>query len=173
MAFGGYGAPTIRYARIYGTDALMAGFEGALLLDHRFAIGLFGRGVASDVQGPDSSTGDRSRLNVGYGGMALHYNFVGNDPIYLSVGALIGAGAISFCKYLDHRWEIECDKDTLDPSVFFVAEPEVKVHVNLTRWMRVGAGVSYRLTAGAASRGVGDDDLRGPSAGLELGFGWL
>ena len=51
---------------------------------------------------------------------------------------------------------------------FFVAEPEANLLVNLTRHLRLTAGVGYRLIGGARSA---DDRLRGVSGGVALQIG--
>ena len=51
---------------------------------------------------------------------------------------------------------------------YFIAVPQVDALVNLTRWMRLAAGVGYRLIGGAD---LLDDDLRGISGSIALQFG--
>ena len=51
---------------------------------------------------------------------------------------------------------------------FFIAEPEANLLVNLTRRLRLTAGVGYRLIGGARSA---DDRLRGVSGSLALQIG--
>jgi hypothetical protein len=52
--------------------------------------------------------------------------------------------------------------------VFLVAEPQANVLLTLTGWMRLDAGVSYRLISGAS---LLDDRLGGVSGTIAVRFG--
>jgi hypothetical protein len=54
--------------------------------------------------------------------------------------------------------------------LLFVIEPEIGVGVNITPWMQIGAGVSYRYLNGLQVMGLGSKDLRGGTANLHLLF---
>ena len=45
-------------------------------------------------------------------------------------------------------WECDDDTYTLDTDGFFVVEPGVRAEINLFKFMRLNAGVSYRYAAG-------------------------
>ena len=72
-----------------------------------------------------------------------------------------------------HRILVTSPFLTADPRLrvnesYFIAEPQVNGLVNLTRWMRLEAGVGYRLIGGAD---LLDDALRGISGSIALQFG--
>ena len=50
----------------------------------------------------------------------------------------------------------------------FIAEPQVNALLSLTKWMRLDAGVGYRLIGGADLLG---DDLRGISGSIAVQIG--
>ncbi len=52
--------------------------------------------------------------------------------------------------------------------LLFVIEPELGVGVNITPWMQVGAGVSYRYLNGLQVLGLGSEELRGGTANLHV-----
>jgi hypothetical protein len=52
-------------------------------------------------------------------------------------------------------------------------EPLLGVHVNFTRWMRMGVDAGYRLTSGIGKFGFTGSDFNGVSLGGNIGFGWF
>ncbi len=172
IEYGGYGGVDVRWSRIAGNDALLVGGEGALLLDHRLAIGIGGFGLANLIPSPRSSNGNRSYLGLGYGGLVMRHNFVNERLVYLSVGTLVGAGGVGFFEVVDD-YEYKYDEDEFDEDPFFIVEPSLGLHLNVTEWMRVGASISYRFTKGIDCEGLTDHDFRGPTAGGHVQFGWF
>jgi hypothetical protein len=169
--FGGYGGLTVQGSEIADGWGLLLGGEAGLLLDHRFAIGIGGHGLASRVEGPRFSDGARSVLGFGYGGVALRYQIVGKGPVYVSLGTLVGAGAIALFEEVDDEWEFHESEQSING--FLVIEPSLQVHANLTRWMRLGLDGSYRFVHGVNSYGYQERDIRGFAFGGHLQFGWF
>ncbi len=63
---------------------------------------------------------------------------------------------------------------TLDTSrtsrLLFVLEPEIGFGINISSWMQIAAGVSYRYLNGLQVLGLSSEDLRGGTANLHLLF---
>ena len=165
---GGYGALGVRYAHINGEDGVLTGIEGALLLDHRFAIGFAGYGWSNQQQVSSSNFVEQPYLHFGYGGLLLRYHvYIPNSPVYVSAAALVGAGAVG----LTSTWDGDLYRENTD--TFFIFEPQLGAHVNFTRWMRMGVDVGYRLTSGISKFGFTESDFNGVSIGGNIGFGWF
>lgn len=131
-----------KFTKMNGEFANLFGIYGGWLINHQFMIGVGGYGRTTDV----------SRHQMGYGGFVLEYYINPNRLWNVSVKGLLGAGSSSY------EWD----------NPFFVAEPEVKMTLNLTQWMRLGGGVGYRFVAGAPWH---DHDLSGVTASVDLKFG--
>ena len=172
MTVGGYGGVAVKYTSVADTQALLVGGEGAVLVAHTLALGGAGYGLVTIVRGPRTEDGDLTRLHFGYGGPVIHFNFMQDEPVYLSVGALIGAGGFALARE-DYPGDIEYEEEDVESNGFFVAEPQVSVHANLTRFLRVGLDASYRYTYGVTLRGLRDSDFRGLAAGAHVEFGWF
>ena len=56
---------------------------------------------------------------------------------------------------------------------FFYIEPEINGYVNVTKWCRIGAGISYRFVQGAKKDEFSDRDLRNVGATCFAEFGWF
>jgi len=52
-------------------------------------------------------------------------------------------------------------------------EPQVGAHVNITRWLRLGAVAGYRVVSGMDTKGLSDSDLAGPTVGGQIQAGWF
>ncbi len=168
---GGYGGPSISYTRVLDSHGILVGGEAALLVDHRLAIGGAGYGLVNRVRGPDAPDGTESRLQLGYGGLLFRYHVLTGTLVYFSAGTLIGAGGVAFTEYDGMDWDE--DDDDHDENSFFVIEPALGVHMNLTRWARLSLNAAYRVVNGVETRGLDDSDISGPSFGASIQFGWL
>lgn len=165
---GGYGAVAIQYARINGTNGVLTGAEGALLLDHRLAIGIAGYGWGNQDRLPASQLPDRPYMHFGYGGLLMRYHFYIPDcPVYFSAAALVGGGVVGLTEF----WDSQLYRENTDG--FFIFEPQIGVHVNFTRWMRMGLDAGYRLTSGVGKFGFTESNFNGLSLGGNIGFGWF
>ena len=132
----------VRFSELNGDFTNFVGLYGGWLINHRFLLGVGGYGKTSGV--------DRSQM--GYGGLVLEY-FIRPERLWNpSVKMLVGGGAISW------NWT--------DP--FFVAEPEVKMNLNLSRRWRLAFGGGYRFVGGAPGR---DGALSGFLADVAIKFG--
>jgi hypothetical protein len=170
----GYGGVSVFASRTMGQNVAYVGGEAAVLLGHRLAIGIAGHGLASQVAGPDDFFGVPQQLSFGYGGFLLRYSFLSKWPCYFTIGTLVGAGGVAYTPEWTSDWS---GRRHVEADPVFVFEPSIGGHLNLTRWMRVGAQVSYRLVTGMSeSSSVArprDSDLSGLAYGGHLQFGWL
>ena len=165
---GGYGGASVMYSRIAGNDGVLVGGEGAVLIDHRLALGGAGYGWTREAQGPVDMDGVPRDLEVGYGGFMVRYSVITGSLVYGSLGALVGGGAVAL-----HR---DSEDDAIDSSStddFFVFEPQLSVQVNLLSWMRIGLQGGYRITSGVSSFGYSEADINGLTLGGTLQFGRL
>lgn len=130
--------PEVKITSLDGQFGSLAGARFGLMLDHKFMIGVGGFGVTSPAF-----------LPMGYGGVVVEYLPFSDRVTHVSFGALVGGGGLS----------------TLS---FAVVEPEVRLNVNVNKWLRLGIGGGYRFIAGG---GFADSVLRGPTMTFSLGFG--
>jgi hypothetical protein len=170
-AVGGYGGLTAAYTRMLDRDGALVGFEGALLLAHRLSLGVAAFGFSRDPAGPPALDGSKREFGAGYGGFVIRYSPWINLPVYPAFGVLLGGGAAVL-----HREDFGHDSEHDDDAQadgFFVAQPEVTLHANLTRWMRLGVNAGYRVTSGVSRFGLKESDLNGVVLGGHIQFGWI
>lgn len=113
---------------------------------------------------------------MGYGGLILEGIIASNKLVHLTVGSLIGAGAVTYGYQWSHSWDWWDHDDweyghRWNPDVFFVVEPEVNLILNVARFFRIGIGASYRYITETNREWISDGDLSGFSGVLTFKFG--
>lgn len=177
---GGFGGVVTKMTAIQGEMGLMVGGYGGWLIDHRLMIGGGGYGLASSIRARGEAeeayamNGERLYVEFGYGGVMLEYILAPHRLVHVNVQALVGAGGVNYRE----DWYDDFLDDNADhhrhgrTEALFVVEPAVNVELNLTEWMRLSAGASYRFVNGIDElRGIEDKDLSGASGQLSLKFG--
>ncbi len=165
----GYFSPVVKFSSVHDDLGVFVGARGGLIVNHSFAIGFGGYGLASYVEALNRGPLGERYMEMGYGGLDIEYIINPNDLVHFSVGTLIGAGGILFndrsqgSEYWDER----------DPDVdaFFIAEPTVNVDLNVTTFLKTSLGASYRLVSGLRSDVSNNAELSGFSAMLSIRVG--
>jgi len=172
ISHGGYGAVTMGYTQMDGKDAWIVGGRAAWIIDHGFALGVGGYGLTNDIVLDDwYSADERMSLIVGYGGLLLEPIFFAREPVHFCVPVLVGAGGVSTAPRSYWTHDNVWDPEVYHNDVIFVFEPGIEIELNLTRFMRLSAGGSYRLTSPVDLPDMADDILNGPAATFSLKFG--
>lgn len=171
ISHGGYGGVTMGFTQINDKDAWMVGGRAAWIIDHSFALGFAGYGIANDIPVyNDWNNDEQLSLIVGYGGLLLEPIFFAREPVHFTVPVLIAGGAVSMAPEdywnTTHHWDPSYKND-----VIFVFEPGIEIELNLTRFMRLSGGASYRLTSEVDLPGMDSDILEGWATTLSLKFG--
>jgi hypothetical protein len=123
--------------------------------------------------------GDYRYFHMFYGGPMIGFHFNQKELINYSLTSTLGGGALIYAD-----WNSSSDSNSQqqnqneeavvkDPEYFFVAEPTFLVHVNVTKWFRLAAGISYRYTNGLNNQEISDDDFRRFSFVVASEFGWF
>lgn len=168
---GGYGSVDVAYSRMFGQDGALVGLQGALLLDHRLSLGLAGYGWTNSQSAPPATDGTPQRFETGYGGATVRYSIYMSDlPVYFTVGALVGGGAVSMVDD-EKDGDFDFDDSSHDEDVFAVIQPDVTLHANLTPWLRLGLTAGYRFTSGVDRHGYEESDINGFLVGGQVQFG--
>jgi hypothetical protein len=183
-SIGVYAGIGTSYTHMLHRDGVVANAELALLIDHSLAIGLGGGVFSRTPQGPDNVFGEPREYAASYGGLVLRYAVYAEDlPVYASLGVLLGGGAVAL---YEERYGSELgngddfDDDDFDDDhhggevkPFLVAQPELFLHVNATRWLRFGVGGGYRFASAVKDFGFEAKDTGGVVLGGNIQLGWL
>ena len=147
----------------------MVGFRAGWVINHSFSIGFGGHGFFNDL---DDGLDERTALTGGYGGLILEPIILPRSPVHISVPVLLGFGGIAALEeYPDFDSDPWGNYDYRDSDVYFVLEPGINMELSIVKFMRIGLGVSYRLTEDISLEDVNKRALNGFSGGLTLKFG--
>ncbi|MBN1819458.1 MAG: hypothetical protein JW833_02010 [Prolixibacteraceae bacterium] len=168
---GGYGAFTFGYSQIDGKDAFVTGARGAFIVDHSFAIGIGGYGFVNDLSYKEILTGYDSYVGLagGYGGIFIEPIIGSRMPVHVSFPVLFGIGGVALVDDTDW-WNNHYSYDD-EADVYLVIEPSAEVELNLTKFFRAAAYVSYRYTSDVELTSTDPEVLRGWNMGLTFKLG--
>ena len=168
-AIGGYGAISNKFTRINGSFASMGGIYGGVYINHALTIGLSGTALNNNLRVPEQySKAPSKSMSYFYGQVGLFTEYVLASSKTVHVAAQLTAGPGVVAQY--NRLEIDDDK-YYGSNVFTVVEPGINAEVNLFKWMRLTAGVSYRQTFNSKVPGMSDKNLSGMTMAFGLKFG--
>ena len=148
VTFGGYGGPKVAYSSFDGKDIWLVGGRGGVIINHSLVLGGAGYGIVNSPIYTNFThrdlTYDEAYLQGGYGGFIIEGIIWPKKIVHISVPVLIGAGGIMFTdqRYPDEHSDFQ--NHVIVHNAFFVVEPGVEVELNVVRFMRLTAGVSYR-----------------------------
>jgi hypothetical protein len=177
---GAHGGIGVAYTHMLHRDGAVVDISGAILVDHRLSLGLAGYVFTRSPNGPPFGIVPREYQTV-YGGFLIRYAFFGNFPLYASVGALIGGGTLALVEDFDREYDSTdyhhdhdgWDSHGSDFRGYFVAQPDVSLHINATRWLRFTATGGYRFATAANDFGYDSLAMSGAVVGGKLEFGWF
>lgn len=173
----GFGGPFMTTTEINGNRSYFVGGRGAAIFNRTFILGGGGCGLVHPTSRTDLTgiqyNGDKKYVHMGYGGLLVGVNLLQQNIINFSATSLIGAGGLAYSEHYDDDEEGQHNDESVDAEEFFVCEPTLMLHLNVTQWMRVGAGMSYRYTNGIHTQDLSDSDFRNWSTVFAVDFGWF
>jgi hypothetical protein len=170
-------SPDFAWTRIESKDAFLAGVSGGIIINHSFSVGLAGYGIMTSQNLRYSGINDTADVYLygGYGGLKLEYRLSPLNLINIAFPLLIGGGGAAYSTLGPNDWYNNNYYDN-NPSAyvwdsFFVIEPGVLIGINLLKFMRLDAGVSYRITSAIHLPKTDSNLLNGFNANISLKFG--
>lgn len=165
LRISGMGGPFMQFTTVAGEFGFMMGGGGAVLLDD-FFFGAYGLGLTNAI--PDYVNDNPSdRLTLGHGGFWLGYSLFGEKPLHVAFSTMLGWGEFGISRD-DFSYPYLRDN-------IFVIGPTVELEANLTRYFRIGAGVSYNIytMVDESMHGYTNGDLSSLAGFLSFKFGWF
>lgn len=167
---GGFGAPTIKYTTFNDQSAILLGGYAGVMLNSRIMLGAGAYALVNNIEAPEKTPGDPTQYwNMWYTGFVPEYTFKSNKLFHVAAGVLLGGGGV-YKSERYHGLDNE-DREGWDYSGFFVGEPHVNFEMNITNYLRVAIGGSYRFVQGSNTAGITDSKLSGPAAHFTLKAG--
>jgi len=177
-ASGGFGAASNKFTTIKGEPANLVEIYGGWYVNHRFLLGVGAAASTNNITVPiQYRTDPTRRMSYEYGqvGLMTEYIVASDRAIHFGFQLFGGAGFTLQYDRDQYKYQDETDEELRDydhdTNWFTVAEPGVKVEMNIFRWMRFAPGVSYRFAHGSDGKGMNDDDVNGMNVNFTLKFG--
>lgn len=105
-------------------------------------------------------------MYAAYGGLHIEPIFFSKSLISLSLPVLLGGGAVGYLDNGSDPFSLEDRHDAI-----FVVEPGANLLFNVSRFLQIEAGVSYRFSSKVDLGPQGPDNINGPSAGIGVKLG--
>ena len=154
-----FGGPVWKLTNLNGDTRVLTGVRGGWIINRSFVIGLGGYGMMSgfNMHGHRTFNNHDHGHKLGYGGLEIEYINNSDKLIHYSLYALIGSGGARFDDmHVDEDLDHAHNTDTI-----FVFEPALNGIVNINKWFRLGAGVSYRMISGVDTYNKDSSDIGG------------
>ena len=164
LKISGMGGPFMLFTSAAGEFGHMMGGGGGVILNN-FFFGGYGLGLTNNIPADANLIDNDDALTLGHGGFWIGYSLFGHLPIHLSVSSLVGFGELGL---LPRDSYINSVNDQI-----FVLTPIVEIETNITRYLRIGAGVTYSLYTGVNIDGYSSKNFSSPGAFLGFKFGWF
>lgn len=165
-----YGSSYTGYTSVNGEAGIQLGGSVMWLKNKRWGFGLSGYAVQSS-EAEDPILLNPYRLAGGYGGVSVSYTLNPINRIHLSFPMMVGGGGIAYNRNNDVGLN-PGEEPTEASRAFFVLESGAIVEANVIKYLRVGLGVSYRLTSNTLlNYSNNPEQIAGKSALAGLNFG--
>ncbi len=170
----GFGAFDMSLTALNDRFALIMGGHGGLIFNKKLILGFGGYGITTPVRFEGTDPNETLQLSGGYGGIMAGYILNPVEVFHVSIPIFVGIGGMNVDEadftfdpdnpFLDH---------TVENSMFVVLEPGIQLEVNITRWFRMGMGLSYRFTEGVdlPRNEITDENTSGLAGNLSFKFG--
>lgn len=171
LKFSGFGAPIYEFSDINGDFTVATGGGGALLINQQIFIGLYGLGSHHHTRVVvDGEQFDRAKFHFGYGGLWLGYIHRSHELVHYGISTKIGGGHIELT---DDDQRIFDEEREIDHEGVFVFTPQVEVEVNVLKWMKLNAGLGYRVVTEVDMADFRNRDFSSLQGTFTLMFGWF
>jgi len=162
--------PVVKITTLKEQLGVMLGFRGSWPVGRSLAIGGGIYTLLNKVEAPEGVLPFEGALDIdlSYLGFELEYFLNPTARTRFSLSALFGGGATRYVK--DTGSVFKSSEQSGETAFMWILEPGGNAEWTVAGWLRLTAGVSYRLASGTRHEGLGDRDLTGPAATLAFKF---
>ena len=160
------------YSQVAGYDAFGAGGTLAYIANHGLAVGFSGKGFFTELYETLPGSTPSYGYNGGYGGILIEPILFPRYPVHVAFPILLGGGGIARSIITDYSYPYDhTDMYVENAEAFLIAEPGVEIEFNVSRWMRLAVGGSYRFTTALDNSSFSSNPMDGFTAGFSFKFG--
>jgi hypothetical protein len=164
------------YLQFNNRDIWIGGASAGILINHNFTVGVSGHAwnIKKGIVYSDVTDTTGVYLDGGYGGLILKYTVKPESMVHVSFSILFGSGGAAYFTEKEYtRWDNGKAKTyhkMLATDIFYAIEPGWQLQLNLLKFLRLNAGVSYCYAGSNLSYNTSNlmNNFRA-TIGLELG----
>lgn len=167
---GGFGGASIRGTELLGRTSIFVGGRGAWQANHGIFVGGAGYGLATEHDAPAAvqvAGEPRRKIQVGYAGLWMGYTILSHALVHPVLSVLIGAGGAAY----EGRDAVSGELLEIETDVFFIAEPELEMEINVLPFMRLAVGLAYRVARSVDMTGIDQDEVSKLLVTSDIRFG--
>jgi hypothetical protein len=137
------------YLQFNNRDLWIGGASAGILINHNFTVGVSGHAwnIKKGIEYSEVTDTTGVYLDGGYGGLILKYTVKPESLVHMSFSVLFGGGGAAYFTEKEYtRWDNGKAKiyhKMLATDIFYAIEPGGQLQVNLLKFLRLNAGVSY------------------------------
>lgn len=182
MKVSGFIGPIMEFSAMGDRFAFFMGGGGGLIFNQTFFIGGYGEGLTTSYRenlyyGDNNSSYYNEEIGFGHGGFWMGYMHHSKAPIHAGFSTKLGWGSVDKYNSSD-KYNNDYSSEYQDNV--FVIIPQIEAEMNLFKWLKINAGVGYRIVTGLNKTYAFNDetiynkkDFNKPQATLSLLFGFF
>ena len=166
------------FSQINGQNSYMPGFAGGIIMNRNFKLGLIGKSLSFNdtYLQYDNVLEEPVYLVGGHGGLFLEASPIDNKVVHISIPFIIGAGGADYLSKssypeTDDDGDSDYCRESLSSSPYWVVEPGANIEINVTGFMRLYAGYSYRWMMGLDLANTSSSAFNGSNFNFGVRFG--
>ena len=159
---GAFGGPVFKSSHIKNQQTFeMGGQAGATFTTdkHSIILGGAGYGLVNELD-----WNSVEKLEMGYGGFIFGYTYNPEALVHVDTTLLLGAGGIHI---------IDQSNKSADSATFLITELSSQIEINVTDFLEIGLGGSYRMATNPSIDNLSSDDLSKPGFFVSFQFSSL
>lgn len=150
-SFGGYGIQQVGYTKINGLNTISLKIGGAISINKKLGMGFVISPFFTENPEKKLSDGKQIGYNGAYGGFFLEPVFFYENPIHFSIPIILGGGSISMKNEYNNNYSTSSTQGynyewSNRWEDYLIVEPGINMGINLMRFLKITAGISYRIT---------------------------
>ena len=168
------------FSQLNGQNGYMPGFAGGVIMNHNFKIGFIGKSLTchETYLKYDNIFDEPVYLVGGHGALYFEASPIDNKAIHISFPFIIGGGGAEYISQnlypeIEDEGEIDYERKHMSSSPYWIAEPGANIEINVTGFMRLYAGYSYRWLMGLNLENTSAKALNGSNFNFGVRFGKL
>jgi hypothetical protein len=168
------------YSQLNGQNAHLPGISGGVIMNHNFKIGFIGKSLTchETYLKYDNIFDEPVYLVGGHGALYFEASPIDNKVVHISLPLIIGGGGAEYISQdmypeIEDEGEIDYCRKHMSSSPYWIAEPGANIEINVTGFMRLYAGYSYRWMMGLNLANTESNALNGHNFNFGVRFGKL